>query len=193
MMPLTTPDLLIVSGAPGSGKTTLAHRLGATLGLPVLTKDDFKEVLYETTGAPNRLSSTQLGHAAIVLLLSVANRLLQARVSLVVECNFYRGLAESQLEPLIQGRRVVLVHCQGEPKTIIRRFRERAEGGKRHPCHHNAEALPRLEAQLGDGTFEPLALDVPTLCVDTTTAREYQPSFEVIVDFARSNRLTPIN
>jgi len=36
------PPLALVGGSPGTGKTTLANRLGDALGLPVLAKDDIK-------------------------------------------------------------------------------------------------------------------------------------------------------
>jgi predicted kinase len=37
------PTLIIVSGTGGSGKTTLAHRLAATLGCPAVCRDEIKE------------------------------------------------------------------------------------------------------------------------------------------------------
>jgi adenylate kinase family enzyme len=37
------PTLIIVSGPGGSGKTTLAHQLAATLGCPALCRDEIKE------------------------------------------------------------------------------------------------------------------------------------------------------
>jgi adenylate kinase family enzyme len=42
-VPAPLPLLVIVSGAPGSGKTTLAKRVGVALQLPVFTKDGFKK------------------------------------------------------------------------------------------------------------------------------------------------------
>src|SRR5881296_3946918 len=38
-------SLVIVGGAPATGKTTLARELGRSLELPVITKDDIKEAL----------------------------------------------------------------------------------------------------------------------------------------------------
>ena len=39
------PPLVLLGGAPGSGKTTLALPLAAALGLPLLAKEGLKEVL----------------------------------------------------------------------------------------------------------------------------------------------------
>ena len=41
------PLVLIISGPPCTGKTTLARRLATDLGLPLMCKDTIKEVLFE--------------------------------------------------------------------------------------------------------------------------------------------------
>lgn len=40
----TKPALVIISGAPATGKSTLARRLADELGLFLLAKDDISEV-----------------------------------------------------------------------------------------------------------------------------------------------------
>ena len=55
---------ILVGGWPGSGKTTLATALGPWLGLPVLAKDEVKEVLADEFGRPATVSeSRRLGRA----------------------------------------------------------------------------------------------------------------------------------
>ena len=41
------PLLIIVNGLPGTGKTTLARRLAADLGLPTFSRDGLYETLYD--------------------------------------------------------------------------------------------------------------------------------------------------
>jgi hypothetical protein len=37
------PALVVVSGPMGSGKTTLAHRIGQAMGCPAICRDEIKE------------------------------------------------------------------------------------------------------------------------------------------------------
>jgi predicted kinase len=46
--------VILVNGLPGSGKTTLARRLGAALGVPVVSKDAVKEALLTAVPAWRR-------------------------------------------------------------------------------------------------------------------------------------------
>jgi hypothetical protein len=46
------PRLVLVTGAPGTGKTTLAVRLGRALTLPVLSRDSVKELLTDALDPP---------------------------------------------------------------------------------------------------------------------------------------------
>src|SRR6266508_4058354 len=58
--------LLLVTGAPSSGKTTLAVPLARHLGLPLITKDTIKEALFDTLGTGDHTWSTRLGAASFL-------------------------------------------------------------------------------------------------------------------------------
>ena len=64
--------VVVVSGAPASGKSTLAPALAAELDLPLLAKDAVKDALVDVLGAPDLPRSRELGRAAVQVLLAVA-------------------------------------------------------------------------------------------------------------------------
>jgi predicted kinase len=78
--------LVYVSGAPGSGKTSLAVPLAAALGYALLAKDRIKETLHDALGAPepDRAWSRRLGGAAMELLWALA----ADAPAVVIEANF---------------------------------------------------------------------------------------------------------
>jgi predicted kinase len=101
--------LVYVSGAPGSGKTSLAGPLAAALGYALLAKDRIKETLHDAFGAPgpDRAWSRRLGGAAMELLWALA----ADAPAVVIEANF-RPRSEYERAKLSGlAARPVEVHC----------------------------------------------------------------------------------
>jgi predicted kinase len=80
-------EVVVVSGAPGAGKSTLAVPLAHALGFPLLSKDVIKESLFDSVGqvdADALASSRRLGGATMELLW----RLAAECPSVVIEADF---------------------------------------------------------------------------------------------------------
>ena len=169
--------LVIVGGAPATGKTTLAHELGGTLGLPVITKDDIKEALAAPFETGDRGWSRHLGVAAYSALFAVAMRVLAAGHGLVLESNFRRGISDASLRSLAALAPTVVIVCR--TTDARRRFEERAARG-RHRVHIDAAVL---DEWAGDDSEFQVDIGTPRLVVDTTDG--YVPDLERIVGFAR--------
>ena len=58
----------MVSGAPATGRTTLAREVARALTIPFLSKDLIKESLFDSLGTKAREWSKKLGLASIELL-----------------------------------------------------------------------------------------------------------------------------
>ena len=170
--------LVIVGGAPGAGKTTLAHELGRALRSPVITKDDVKEALAAPFATGDRDWSRQLGVAAYSVLYTVAERIVAAGGNLVLDSNFRRGISEEPLRALARHAYTVVIVCR-TPKSR-ERFAERAARG-RHRVHIDDAVLDEWD---GDDAVFQIDIGAPRLVVDTTDG--YAPSLEEIVAFARS-------
>lgn len=176
------PLLVIVSGAPGAGKTTLGRTISARLGLPFFSKDVLKEALGDELGTPPDVPGSQrLGLAAYRILFSVAARLLEAGDGVVLESNFRRGRSESELRPLVALADAHLVHCTADESTIRRRYAERFARGDRHPVHLDPQRSDGLAADLAAGMYEPLDLAIPTIVAATDDG--YEPALDAIVAF----------
>ena len=80
--------MLIVTGPPASGKTTIGRPLARALALPFLSKDLFKESLFDSLGGSDREWSRRIGLASTQLLFRCAEALLEAGHSCALESNF---------------------------------------------------------------------------------------------------------
>ena len=154
------PLLVVVTGAPGSGKTTVAEGLARELVLPLLAKDDIKEPLFDTLGAGDRAWSRRLGAATYEVLYALARRLLESGASCIVESNFSDAAALRSLPPA----RVVQVFCWAPDDVILERY----AGRVRHPGHLDDQIVDELRGRLGRREWKPLDLGGTLIELDTT-------------------------
>ena len=156
------PFLLLVSGPPASGKTTLARLLAGRLGWPLLGKDSFKEALFDSLGVGDADWSRRLSEAAFARQSEAADRILARGGSLVIEGNF-RAAHRPALAALAARHGAVLaqVACRASPATLAARRAARANTADRHAGH-----LDRIAgAACVDDPYAPLASE-PTVLYD---------------------------
>jgi predicted kinase len=163
------PVVVIITGPPASGKSTLGRQLAQRLGLALLSKDLFKEVLFDELGWSDRAWSRRLGSASMALLFRSAFALLEADQSVALEANFYPEWDTDNLRRLADrsGCRFVQVVCTASPPTLVERYRRRSLTGERHPGHTESDDLDETLARLMNGRWDALDLEGPVITVET--------------------------
>lgn len=182
--PTPTP-IIVVTGPPASGKTTLATHLADELSLPLVSKDEIKESLYDSLGAGDHDWSRRLGRATYPLLFLILRRQLRARRPVIVEATFGRDDANAAFARIHAEApfRALQLHCAAPPEVLIARYRQRAQG--RHPGHLDAAIVDDVEEAIRAGRWE--ALDLPGDCVVLDTSRLELVDLGSIVRIAREH------
>ena len=134
---MARPLVVIVTGPPATGKTTIGRTLGEEFRLPFFFKDGFKEIIFDTLGWSDEEWSQKVDTTSREIIFSLLEAHLQAGQSLIVESTF-RPDRDAERFRALRGRYDYLpfeVQCTGDAEELYRRFRMRAESSERHPGH----------------------------------------------------------
>ena len=187
--PTPRPPLVIVSGAPASGKTTLSRLLADRLPLPLLAKDRLRQIFRDAFDADTLDDVRRLLNPSFLVYYELISDLLRSGVGVVAECNFHRGISEPQMRPVAALGTPVIVHCQVDRALSYRRFADRhslALPDRRYAF--DGVRITELERGIPQDAWEraePIEIDAPVLHVDTTDG--YAPDLDGIVAFIRQH------
>jgi predicted kinase len=163
------PTLIVVTGRPGSGKTTLAKALAQTIRCPAILRDEFKEGMLHTTAPKDE----DVALAVYQTFFDTIGLLLSRRITLIAEAAFQHKLWAPKLEPLRVSADIRIIVCTIPPELAAARREERHRADPDREKFH-----PPVPSQ----EYDPPHLGLPILSVDTSAG--YQPGLETIAAFA---------
>lgn len=162
--------LIVIQGGPATGKSTLGKKLATDLAMKLITKDNFKEMFYDSFGAPkDRDESTIYGRAATSALYSVARIFLQEKKNVIIESAFTKEFADKDIEELVRktDASIIQVYCAASPEIRLKRYEARIQDGTRHKGHPDGIGMVSLEDFKND-SYRYGALNIDkTIHVDT--------------------------
>jgi predicted kinase len=152
--------VIVVSGAPGTGKSTIAAALAADLRWPLVGLDTIKEALADVLGLGDEDWSDRVGDAAAEVLFRLCGSFPE-----VIAEGWWRR--ERRDRALVEFAGAVEVFCHCDPQLVASRMRNR-HGAERHAIHRDV-INPSLIDQAGSfaATVAPLGLGAALVTVDT--------------------------
>lgn len=129
--------LILITGLPGTGKTTLARAVAARYRLPLIAKDLIKEPLLDALGAVDAAQSRQLSTISFDIQFAIARELYAAGIPMLLEGNFRPGEHEQALREVCPEADVCQVLCRVPESERLVRLRQRQSDPTRHAGHRD--------------------------------------------------------
>ena len=163
--------LIIIGGAPATGKTTLAQLIVEKTGFQTISKDQLKERLFDVVEYRDRQWSREIGALAFPLFMGIVEMYLKRGESVVVDNPFIHAADLEWFDRFETqyGVEFIQIHLMADPVILRKRFIERAQT-VRHPGQMDAleSVLEEFDQTWFNKTFIPLPLSGKLKIVDTT-------------------------
>lgn len=181
------PKCVIVTGRPGSGKTTLSRKLSELLHMPMISRDEIKEGYVTSFGVNHANLPSDTNLKVTTFFISAMQAFLDAKVSIVAEAAFQHHVWEGIVPRMAENCQVFIIICDVDPVLCAQRHLDRGLNDPTREFYHGDNRV-KVFRETGEflepGEYMPPSFDMPTLSVATTDG--YSPSLQEMKDFILS-------
>ncbi len=145
---------ILVAGIPASGKSTVAKYLSNSMKLPMISKDNIKELLFDELGFQSREEKNKLGRASMKIMYHVAEQMMQTNTAFILENNFEYS-SKGELMKILEkyNYTAITVRLTGDYEKIYERFARRDRSPERHRGHVVNDRYPEVEGSAQNTTL----------------------------------------
>ena len=175
------PKCIIVTGRPGSGKTTLSKKLGQQLWMPVISRDEIKEGYINTFGVRYDQLPSHTNSTVSNFFFDIVCQYLTNKVSVVIEAAFQHEVWEPRMPKILEVSHPYIILCSIDGEIAAQRHLQR---GLTHPSREFYHGDKRVSVYRATGEMAPSGqyvapnFNVPTLHI--LTENDYSPSLDEI-------------
>ena len=190
---MTKNILILITGMPATGKTTLGVSLSAKYHLPFISKDALKDRMFDTLGSNDKEWSLKVSAASHRIMDYIVDEEFNAGHSIILESNFKPHIDSERFRRIQEKYEcdIIQIVCWAEGEVIFKRFTDRIGTSARHEGHVEIP-LEQIKEDFisANGKDEPLDIDGVTLELDTTNldAVDYKEIYNAIENSIRGGR-----
>lgn len=183
--------MIIITGIPASGKTTLARRLAKDAGLRLIEQDAVKEAMADWLGGEiTPAQSSILGRATRRAVLEVGAGWLGFGEAIIVESALQAEAAEVILRELAP-RATLQLYIECDLREAEHRLRARRAAGERHWVHAD-DIFEKMTDEEIRQLYRPLAMsNMRTVHIDARNGEAaYQVARQAVMDYVKESSYT---
>lgn len=182
---MNKPLLIVVTGSPASGKTTLAHILAGKINCPVISRDEFKEGYINTLNLSHAESDSSVDLHVYNTFFEAIDLLISKGISIIIEAAFQDKLWRPKLLSLSDKAALKIIICKTNTDLISFRFANRLSNDPGREKFHGDRSisLSKEKFTMLIENYKPVTIDASTLQVNTTES--YDPNIEEIINFIK--------